>query len=149
MQSSKHSEHSETAAPASLTMAAMADLQDHLLTAANDLARLETLLADACLTLLARFQEAAVQVGALPKHDVLARERAMHHLAGAVTGLQFQDMASQLIEHTCQRLSYCADRLASEAFRDDEDGEALLHQAPGRPNPVIQSEMNAGSVELF
>ena len=69
--------------------------------------------------------------------------------AGAVTALQFQDMASQLIAHTRQRLRNCADRLAREAMGDDDDGDAVVEAAPLRPNPVTQDEMDAGSVELF
>ena len=46
----------------------------------------------------------------------------MQHLGGAVTALQFQDMASQLITHTDRRLRSCADRLARDAMGDDEDG---------------------------
>ena len=32
---------------------------------------------------------------------------------------------------------------------DDEDGAALIEDAPLRPNPVTQDEMDAGSIELF
>jgi len=42
-------------------------------------------------------------------------------------------MASQLIAHTTRRLRNCADRLASEAFAGDEDGDAVIetrHCAP-------------------
>jgi hypothetical protein len=74
---------------------------------------------------------------------------AMQHMAGAITAMQFQDMASQLIHHTNSRLRNCADRLAAETMGDDEDGEAVVESAPLRPNPVTQDEMDAGSVELF
>ena len=67
----------------------------------------------------------------------------------AVTALQFQDMASQLIIHTSKRLRSCADRLARETMGEDEEGEAVAEEAPLRPNPVTQDEMDAGSVELF
>jgi hypothetical protein len=70
-------------------------------------------------------------------------------MAGAITAMQFQDMASQLIQHTSTRLRSCADRLAQESMGDDEDGFAVVEQAPLRPNPVTQDEMDAGSVELF
>jgi hypothetical protein len=73
----------------------------------------------------------------------------MQHMAGAITAMQFQDMASQLINHTHARLRNCADRLAAETMGDDEDGVAVVEQAPLRPNPVTQDEMDAGSVELF
>ena len=76
-------------------------------------------------------------------------ERAVAHLGTAVTALQFQDMASQLINHTRGRLRNCADRLARDAFAGDEDGEAAVEEAPLRPNPVTQAEMDTGFIELF
>ena len=39
-------------------------------------------------------------------------QRLGTQLGGAVTALQFQDMASQLINHTHQRLRSCADQIA-------------------------------------
>ncbi len=75
--------------------------------------------------------------------------KAMEHLAGAITAMQFQDMASQLVAHTTRRLRNCADRLASQTMGDDEDGVAVIEEGPLRPNPVTQDEMDAGSVELF
>jgi hypothetical protein len=76
-------------------------------------------------------------------------EVALQHLGGAVTALQFQDMASQLIAHTTRRLRNCCDRLAAEAMGDDEEGATIVEEAPMRPNPVTQDEMDAGSIELF
>jgi hypothetical protein len=73
----------------------------------------------------------------------------MQHLAGAVTALQFQDMASQLVNHTHKRLRSCVDRLAREAFSEEEDGEVAMEEVPLRPNPVTQAEMDVGSIELF
>ena len=58
-------------------------------------------------------------------------------------------MATQLIDHTSRRLQHCADRLAQEAFAGDEDGGAVVGEAPARPNPVTQSVMQSGFVELF
>ena len=71
-------------------------------------------------------------------------------LRAAVTELQFQDMASQLISHTSKILQGCAYRLASESM-GSEDGEAVpfVEEVPERPNPVTQDEMDAGSIELF
>jgi hypothetical protein len=71
-------------------------------------------------------------------------------LRAAVTELQFQDMASQLIVHTSKILQGCAYRLASESM-GVEDGEAVpfVEEVPERPNPVTQDEMDAGSIELF
>ena len=135
-----------------LAFLAAADLQDHLMTASNDLDRLQTLLADACDTLQAGFFGASqhlheLRATALP--DSRPVERAVAHLGAAVTALQFQDMASQLIHHTMGRLRNCADRLARDAFDGDEDGDAVVEQTPLRPNPVTQSEMDTGFIELF
>ncbi|TNY03053.1 hypothetical protein EW661_24065, partial [Escherichia coli] len=67
----------------------------------------------------------------------------MQDIAGAITALQFQDMATQLIAHTSQRLRNCADQLARDTFgMDDEDGAAVVEIAPLRPNPVTQDEMD-------
>ena len=149
-----HSEHSSGGAGSGTGMAflAAADLQDHLITASNDLDRLQTLLADACDTLQTGFFGASrhlhdLRATALP--DPQPVERAVAHLGAAVTALQFQDMASQLINHTRGRLRNCADRLARDAFDGDEDGDAVIEEAPLRPNPVTQSEMDTGFIELF
>ena len=59
-------------------------------------------------------------------------------------------MATQLIGHTARVLQGCAQRLAAQAMDpDDDDGQAVPAELPTRPNPVTQSEMQAGSVELF
>jgi hypothetical protein len=142
--------------PAGLTLATAADLQDHLMTATNDLDRLQTLLEDASDTLMHRFHNVMAEVQTLrnqwtprPSDEPAALGAAMQQLAGAVTALQFQDMASQLLVHTSRRLRNCADQLARETMGDDEDGVAVVETAPLRPNPVTQAEMDAGSVELF
>jgi hypothetical protein len=120
-----------------------ADLQDHLMVASNDLERLQRLLSDACDSLLAHFSGASSALTEQRTQD------ALQHMAGAITAMQFQDMASQLVNHTTQRLRNCADRLAHDTMGDDEDGAAVIAEAPLRPNPVTQDEMDAGSVELF
>ena len=122
------------------------------MTAGHDLDRLQRLLAESCDALLERFQAAVAQVDALaagPAADAPALGRLRQQLGAAVTALQFQDLASQLIAHTHQRLRNCADQLARDAFGPDADGEAVVAAAPLRPNPVTQDEMDAGSVELF
>jgi len=156
MQGNENKDHDEDPgmpdAQVPFTMLAAADLQDHLLTAANDLERLQTLLSDACANLLEGFYGATENVGRIDGCHGDAAEAcasARQHLQRAVTALQFQDMASQLIAHTQRRLRNCTDRLAREAFADDDDGEAIVEEAPLRPNPVTQAEMDAGSVELF
>jgi len=142
-------------APAGMALLAAADLQDHLMSATNDLERLQTLLADACDTLMQRFYGASEQIRTLRERPHSGDESdqvfsgVMQDLGGAVTALQFQDMASQLIAHTHQRLRSCADRIANETMGDDDDGTTIVEEAPLRPNPVTQDEMDAGSVELF
>ena len=135
-------------------LVAAADLQDNLMMAAHDLDRLQTLLAHACDELMQGFHGAAAEIQELVEaaQDTPSQElfdNVMQHLGGAITALQFQDMASQLIEHTNKRLRNCADRIARETMGDDEEGEAVIEAAPLRPNPVTQDEMDAGSVELF
>jgi len=140
-----------------LPLLAAADLQDHLMVASHDLERLQRLLDDASETLSGHFYGASSQmhdlmriVAALPGADQEAIQGAMQNLAGAITALQFHDMAIQLIAHTQKRLRSCADRIARDAMgEDDEDGSTIVEDGPGRPNPVTQDEMDAGSVELF
>jgi hypothetical protein len=136
---------------------AATELQDHLLIASNDLDRLQRLVNDASDTLLGHFNGAvghldrAMRLLARQQPDIDQRHlhQAMEHLAAAITGMQFQDMTSQLLNHTTQRILGCADRLASAALGDDEEGRAVVSPMPARPNPVTQDEMDAGSIELF
>ena len=78
-------------------------------------------------------------------------QAAREALRSAVTELQFQDMASQLIWHTTEVLQSCAFRLAAESMgqEDGEEAASFVEMAPDRPNPVTQSEMDAGSIDLF
>ena len=133
-----------------------ADLQDHLMVASNDMDRLQGLLGDACNALMEHFYGATGELKALlhraaenPEIDAPELHRAMQHMAGAITAMQFQDMASQLVDHTTRRLRNCADRIARDTMGDDEDGTTVVEELPLRPNPVTQDEMDAGSVELF
>lgn len=140
------------APPAGIPLLAAADLQDHLLVASNDLDRLHRLLEDAGSTLMGHFTDSVRELDdalAAFTEPSSAMQLARQNLAGAITALQFQDMATQLIAHTTKRLRNCADRLACEAMGDDEDGEAVVEEMPLRPNPVTQDEMDAGSIELF
>lgn len=137
-----------------LPLLVAADLQDHLMAATNDLERLQRLLADTCDTLISRFHGAVDQIalleGGCPDDErAVVLHRIHAQLGAAVTALQFQDVASQLIGHTHQRLRNCADQLARDAFGPDADGEAVVAPPPLRPNPVTQDEMDAGSIELF
>lgn len=140
-----------------LPLLAAADLQDHLMVASNDLERLQRLLDDASETLSGHFYCASSQLSDVlraltqqPDIDQGQMHEAMQNLANAITALQFHDMATQLICHTQKRLRSCADRIARDAMGDeDEDGSAVVADGPGRPNPVTQDEMDAGSIDLF
>jgi hypothetical protein len=141
--------------PSAMPLLLAAELQDHLMTVTNDLERLQRLLDDAGEALSTHFYSASNQVMSLlsgsdsaPTSEPL--KQVMQDIAGAITALQFQDMATQLIAHTSQRLRSCADQLARDTFgTDDEDGAAIVEIAPLKPNPVTQDEMDAGSIELF
>ena len=140
--------------PAAMPAMAAADLQDNLMTASSDLDRLQTLLAHACDELMRSFHGATQQIHAHadgPDGDARVAQLfagVMQHLTSAITALQFQDMASQLITHMNQRLRNCADRVARDALSDAALGAAPKASAFQR-TPVAQVEMDAGSVELF
>ena len=142
-------------ATSAFTLLAAADLQDHLMVASNDLERLQRLLDDASAALIGHFAGATRHLDAVhhagPAADPTALRDLHDTLGSAITALQFQDLATQLIAHTSQRLRSCVDRLGRDVFAgdDDDDDPGLMEQAPLRPNPVTQDEMDAGSVELF
>jgi hypothetical protein len=128
----------------------IAEVQDSLLVVVHDLARLDGLLAHTMENLLDRFTSASATLAAPSLAQVQELDAVRCALRAAVTELQFQDMASQLIVHTSKILQGCAYRLASESM-GSEDGEAVpfVDDVPDRPNPVTQDEMHAGSIELF
>ena len=116
----------------------------------HDLHRLEGLLNHATDNLLERFGEANAMLMDAVVSDSPELVAARAALRSAVTELQFQDMATQLITHTSKVLKACADRLAYEAMEaDEEEMQAIMQPLPDRPNPVTQDEMDAGSIELF
>ncbi len=128
----------------------VADLQDSLLVVVHDLTRLDGLLAHAMERLMDRFTSASENLADPSLVESRQLDAVRSALRAAVTELQFQDMASQLIVHTSKILQGCAYRLASESM-GSEDGEAVpfVDDVPERPNPVTQDEMDAGSIELF
>ena len=128
----------------------VADLQDSLLVVVHDLNRLDGLLAHTMENLMERFTRASANLDDPGLGNSEALDTVRSTLRAAVTELQFQDMASQLIVHTSKILQGCAYRLASESM-GQEDGEAVpfVEEVPERPNPVTQDEMDAGSIELF
>ncbi|MEW6695590.1 MAG: hypothetical protein AB1371_11715 [Pseudomonadota bacterium] len=131
-------------------LATVADLQDSLLVAMNDLKRLEGLLDHATGNLLDRFNRAIDAVNQLANGDAAALDELRQTLHQAVLELQFHDMATQLLVHTGKVLRGCAYTLAEEVMEPEEDeaGVVVTH-LPQNPNPVTQSEMDAGSIELF
>jgi hypothetical protein len=128
----------------------VADLQDSLLVVVHDLNRLDGLLMHTMEKLMERFTSASADLSGPALLDTKELDAVRSTLRAAVTELQFQDMASQLIIHTSKILQGCAYRLASESM-GYEDGEAVpfVEEVPDRPNPVTQDEMDAGSIELF
>jgi hypothetical protein len=72
----------QTEGECALPLLAAADLQDHLMTATNDLDRLQTLLADACEVLSRSFYGASEQVRAL-MHDPRPGRSGRRSCAGA------------------------------------------------------------------
>ncbi len=128
----------------------VAEVQDSLLIVVHDLSRLDGLLAHTMENLMERFTAASANLANPSLVESKELDIVRNTLKAAVTELQFQDMASQLIVHTSKILQGCAYRLASESM-GSEDGEAVpfVEEVPERPNPVTQDEMDAGSIELF
>lgn len=140
-----------SAAPAvQLPVMLVAEVQDSLLVVVHDLNRLDRLLAHTMTRLMERFTSASADLAAPMLVATPELDGVRAALRSAITELQFQDMASQLISHTSKTLQGCAYLLASEAM-GQEDGEAVpfVEEVPERPNPVTQDEMEAGSIELF
>jgi methyl-accepting chemotaxis protein len=99
--------------------------------------------------------------GAIRKIDEHA-EQVAQEVNAAVRALQFQDMTSQLIDHTLSRVKTMRGIITSihEAMRDAEDPNAGLAAARSRlresaevarkrSNPVGQESMQSGDIELF
>src|SRR3990167_5405585 len=90
-------------------------------------------------------------------------DAAEHNVQVAVTSLQFQDMASQLINHSSQRMNLVQSLLAGiveiDSTRQQEPdrvkrwqnkvAEAMELVKRARHNPVRQINVDAGDVELF
>ena len=114
-----------------------AELQDSLLVVMHDLHRLEGLLNHATDNLLERFGEANAMLTDAVVADSPELVAARTALRSAVTELQFQDMASQLIWHTTKVLQGCAFRLASEAMGHEEGEDAGQH----RGGPLEATEL--------
>ncbi|MCU0952858.1 MAG: hypothetical protein MUC68_17940 [Burkholderiaceae bacterium] len=111
---------------------------------ASDLARLNSLIADAGDRLLASFTqiiEIAPQLAAQPQD----RARLDSAISEAMTALQFQDMCTQLTHHAQRRLVELEQALSTLA----EEADDPLVDVAARMQPVRQEAMGAGSIELF
>jgi serine/threonine protein kinase HipA of HipAB toxin-antitoxin module len=107
-----------------------------------DLERLKALVSDAAGRLLGSFHEiAALEDGIQRKSE--ERARVQEAIAIAVTALQFQDMATQLTGHAQRRL------LALESCLRTTYGDTATGVLMERAQPVRQTEMSAGSIDLF
>ncbi len=107
-----------------------------------DLERLKALINDAGERLLISFNELAAVLPSLAATE-LQRKQVIEAVHGAVTALQFQDMATQLTGHAQRRLLILEERLralSDEAAR----GLQMVQQ-----HPVRQVGMAAGSIDLF
>jgi chromosome segregation ATPase len=107
-----------------------------------DLERLKTLFADAAERLMSSFNQFTELEQGISRSKA-ERERIAAAIGSAVIALQFQDMASQLTGHAQRRLAALQECL--HAIAHDQQG--VTFAAP--PQPVRQSAMSAGSVDLF
>jgi hypothetical protein len=110
---------------------------------ARDLARLSALISEAGDKLLVSFNQVAAIAPrvAAPASDRLALTAAV---GSAVAALQFQDMATQLTQHAQRRLAHLEKALGTLAAAADDP-----LAAPTRLQPVRQTGMGAGSIDLF
>lgn len=106
---------------------------------AADLQRLNQLIGDAGRKLLTSFNALGDRVPELAR-DASERAELCAAVGGAITALQFQDMATQLTQHAQRRLEVLMGCIG-------EAGDPLF--AITRAQPVRQVEMKSGSIELF
>lgn len=133
------------APPPGLDLASAAALQDELLTTSHDLWRLRSLLGSGLNVLIEQLIDAFGQAASLPGLDPALEAQLRETLKRAVTGMQMQDMAEQLIDHMQTRLGRCTDLLGDAML-----GEGPLQcPPPMRPCPVARNDCDGGSVELF
>ena len=71
--------------------------------------------------------------------------------AGAGAGIDLSQFYQVFFEEAGENLATMEQMLLSLDLSraDDEEGAAVIEDAPLRPNPVTQDEMDAGSIELF
>lgn len=108
---------------------------------ARDLDRLKVLIADAGDRLLKSFNTIS-EVGPTLQGDQKQRLALARAVGDAVTALQFQDMATQLVQHAQGRLD-----VLERCLGTSEAADPLL--AHTRMQPVRQTGMGSGSIDLF
>ena len=107
-----------------------------------DLERLKTIVNDAAGRLMGSFNEIVALEGQANR-NIEERLRIESAIGTAVTALQFQDMATQLTGHAQRRLA------ALESCLRTLYGEGVGAGYFDHSQPVRQSEMSAGSIDLF
>jgi hypothetical protein len=107
-----------------------------------DLERLKMMIADASDRLLASFNVVGL-LAKRPVRDEAEQRRLKCAVANAVTALQFQDMANQLMAHAQRRLTSVHETLSKLS----DGADPLL--ASSRLQPVRQAGLGAGSIDLF
>lgn len=107
-----------------------------------DLERLKALFNDAAGLLLGSFNEFA-DLELQTSRNLEERKRIESAMVSAVTALQFQDIATQLTQHAQRRLA------ALETCLRSLYGEAPGQRILEHPQPVRQTEMRSGSIDLF
>lgn len=129
-----------------MAIATCVEVQDQVLSAATELDRLLDLIQHAGDELMSQFEVLRQVVVAGGLVDSRASDDATNAVGRAVVALQFQDMASQLVSHTQQRLHAVAELVGEQL---DGDEAAPVAEPPRRSSPVAQRQMDAGSIELF
>jgi hypothetical protein len=114
----------------------------------EDLKRLDTLLDDAIARLLESFSN--IQQLAASSNSPEISKAAVD----AVTALQFQDMATQLISHCRKHLADPEDPTATIPFSATHFYHQMQSRGPVSANgtgtgPVEQSDLASGSIDLF
>lgn len=114
----------------------------------EDLKRLDTLLDDAIARLLESFSNIQ-QLAAQSNSPEISRAAI-----DAVTALQFQDMATQLISHCRKHLATPDDPTATIPFSATHFYHQMQSRGPSSPGgpgsgPVEQSDLASGSIDLF
>lgn len=131
--------------------------QEQVRSARLDLDRLRSLIDDASARLLESFDVIGTfsksrRVAALDGFDVM-NEDVERAVGNAISAMQFQDMATQLVGHAAQRMALL-EKIAESLSRMPEApiaelAAAVANATCGRRSPVEQAGMAGGAVELF